>query len=451
MNTMVFICTLLAVQGICWWIGKRSSKGIQTQNDYFLGGKGITFFPLMMTFLGGQVGGGLVLGSAQEAAKVGWWVLLYPLGQVLGMIGLSLGIGKRLNSFGVPTVAQVFEKFYDSPLLKQIASLLSIASLFMILVAQVLATKGFLASIGVNSTGLFLLFWGLVLTYTGMGGFKAVIKTDLIQASFFVVMFGLTFAYAFFSPQLPIAPVIQPSSSISMATLSGWLLMPLLFAALEQDMGQRCFAAQSDRVLKCSALTAGCLTFLTCLVPIYFGIQASAMGISASGGTSVLMTVIQQMTSPLMSGLVGAAIMAAILATSDSLLNAITSNLSQDFAIFKKKSLNVTRILSISIGGLAIMMSFYFDNIVGLLIQAYELSVCTLVIPLFGALFKKGKGNLTSAILAIVCGAIGFFFLRFLPINFPKEVGALGLSLLGYATGELKTKLQDTAQKKTQH
>ncbi|MDE3046349.1 MAG: sodium:solute symporter family protein [Verrucomicrobiota bacterium] len=435
MNTMVFICTLLGLQGICWWIGKRSSKGMETQTDYFLGGKRVPFFPLVMTFLGGQVGGGLVLGSAQEAARIGWWVLLYPLGQVLGMVWIAAGVGRRLASFGVPTVAQIFEKYYGSPVLKQLASMLSIGSLFMILVAQVLATKGFLLSVGVESKALFLLFWGLVLTYTGMGGFKAVIKTDLIQASFFVTMFGAAFAYAWFwGPVAPLA--VTNEAVVSGSKLSGWLLMPLLFAALEQDTGQRCFAAKSESVLRRSAFTAGGLTFLTCLVPIYFGILAQRWGLSPENGSSVLMGAIQLTTSPVMAALVGAAIMAAILATADSLLNAISSNLSQDFAFLKKRSLNATRVVSVSIGALAIFVSFYFSNVVDLLIQAYELSVCTLVVPLLAALFKKSRGEFRSAALSIALGAFGFFLFRIIPVEFPREVGAIALSLIGYAIGE---------------
>ncbi len=435
MNTWLFVSTLLLLQSICWWIGKRSSQSCVTESDYFLGGKQVSFFPLMMTFLGGQVGGGLVLGSAQEAARIGWWVLLYPLGQVLGMLWLSFSIGKRLSRFQVSTIAQIFEKYYGSSLLKQIASLLSIASLFLILVAQILATKSFLISAGINNNSLFLLFWGIVLTYTGMGGFKAVIKTDLIQASFFMLMFGFAFTYAFFFSSAPNPTPSQiQETSISLSNLSGWLFMPLLFASLEQDMGQRCFAAKSEKILKQSAFTAACLTFLICLVPIYFG--KSASNLANENGASILLTSIQTMTSPAITALIGAAIMAAILATADSLLNAITSNLSQDFSFLKKKSLNVTRIASFSIGALALLFSFYFDHIVSLLIQAYELSVCTLVVPLLGALFKKKQASASSAMLAIGCGAIGFFSLRYLPFEFPKEIGALALSLCGYIIGE---------------
>lgn len=440
MNTILFILTLFLLQAICWWIGKRSSRKCSTQTDYFLGGKGVGFFPLMMTFLGGQVGGGLVLGSAQEAVRIGWWVLLYPLGQVLGMIWLSGGMGKRLASFGVPTVAQIFEKHYGSKRLKEIASLLSIVSLFMLLVAQVLATRGFLVTAGVDNIFWFFLFWGVVLTYTGMGGFKAVIKTDLVQASFFLVMFGLAFVWAFFSSSTTINPIASVSESISLSQLSGWLLMPCLFAVLEQDMGQRCFAAKSPTILRRAAFCAGCLTFITCLVPIYFGVLAKETGISMQGGAGVLLQALQATTSPWMTALVGAAIMAAILATADSLLNAITSNISQDFSWFSKRSLNATRLLTIFLGASALFVSFYLDSIVRVVIQAYELSVCTLVVPLLAALFKKTPGNARSAMLSIASGALVFFFLRFVSTDLPREGTALACSFMGYAWGEIRAR-----------
>lgn len=436
MNTTLFIVSLLLLQGICWWATQRSTKKAETQDDYFLSGRQVTFFPLMMTFLATQVGGGLVLGAAQEAAKVGWWVLLYPLGQVLGMISLSLGIGSRLAAFGVPTVAQIFEVFYKSALLKQITSLLSIASLFLILITQMLAFKSFMLSLGVDNTFLFMTTWGLLILYTATGGLQGVIATDLIQAAFFIVVFALAFGSAFFTSSAPI--ILTQQAAIPFSKMSGWLLMPLFFAALEQDMGQRCFAAKSNAVLKKAAFTAGCITFLVCLVPIYFGIGAGQLGLTASKGESMLMSAVALMTSPAISALVGCAVIAAILSTANSLLNAISSNLAQDFAFTKTHSLKLTRWITALIGISAIFISYAFTNIVDLMIMAYELSVCCVFVPLMGALFKKTKGNALSAFLAMGFGAIGFFFFRLYPSDIPREIAALGLSLLGYGVGLLR-------------
>ena len=83
MSTTTFIGVLALLQLICFWVGKRASKNVQDQQDYFLAGKDIRFFPLFMTFVATQIGGGLVLGAAEEAYQFGWSVMLYPLGACL--------------------------------------------------------------------------------------------------------------------------------------------------------------------------------------------------------------------------------------------------------------------------------------------------------------------------------------------------------------------------------
>src|ERR1700728_3707087 len=108
MSLPIFIFMLFGLQLFYWFVGRRASKGLNTQEDYFLAGKSVKLFPLMMTFLATQVGGGVVLGAAEEAYKFGWPVLFYPLGASLGLITLGLGIGRRLASFQVGTVSQIF-------------------------------------------------------------------------------------------------------------------------------------------------------------------------------------------------------------------------------------------------------------------------------------------------------------------------------------------------------
>src|SRR5215203_3492238 len=133
MDLTVFFIVLFALQLICLIVGSRASKDLKNQDDYFLAGKDVKFFPLMMTFVATQVGGGLILGSAEEAYQFGWPVLLYPIGACLGFLLLASGVGRKLAQFKVATVAQLFEVVYHSTRLKKIASLLSILSLFMIL------------------------------------------------------------------------------------------------------------------------------------------------------------------------------------------------------------------------------------------------------------------------------------------------------------------------------
>lgn len=451
MDISIFIVTLLLLQIVCLMVGNRASKELNTQEDYFLAGRGIRFFPLMMTLIATQIGGGLVLGSAEESYRYGWWVLLYPLGAALGLMLLALGLGRRMAQFPVSTVAQLFEVVYHSPRLKKIASSLSVASLFMILVAQVIASKKFMISLGVDENMLFISFWGIVILYTVAGGLKAVVATDIIQAAFFIAVFGLSFSYTLLTNDISLAaaPAVQ-HFEFNHEKLCGWLLMPLFFMVIEQDMGQRCFAAKSGRVVSWATGCAALCTIIVCAIPVYYGILAKSRGLEIAQGSSVFMSVVQASTTPALTALVACAVLAAVISTADSLINAISSNIAQDFELkwLKIKNVRVSQAITAGISFAALLWSYSFDNVVDLLILSYELSVSALFVPIFAALFIR-RGNPLSAALAIVLGASGFVLFRFIPLDImPKEIASLGCSLLGYGLGELQARFQTPIEKR---
>jgi SSS family solute:Na+ symporter len=440
MNITIFICLLFSLQLFYWVIGRRASRNLSGKEDYFLAGKNVKFFPLMMTFLATQVGGGVVLGSADEAYRYGWPVLFYPLGVALGLILLGAGLGRKLAGFQVSTVAQIFQVVYGSALLRKAASVLSMVSLFMILVAQIIASSKFLVSLGFNNTPLFILFWAIVILYTAQGGLRAVISTDLVQASFFSAVFLLSFAFIFCtnsSVSTLALPQLEQFSAVS-SKLTGWLMMPLLFMVIEQDMGQRCFAGESPQAVSRAARWAGICTFIVCIVPVFMGTLASSAKIEVPLGGSVLMAAIGATTNPWITALVGCAVLAAIISTATSLINAISSNLADDFTLPSFRGLTALHLvqgITCAISIAAIFFAFYFNNIVDLLIQSYELSLSCLFVPILVALFKK-EGRYLSALLAMLAGAFGFILFRLCPIGLPKEIASLVLSLTGFVVGE---------------
>lgn len=443
MDITVFIVSIFILQVICLYIGRKASTGMQTQEDYFLAGRGLRFFPLFMTLIATQIGGGLVLGSAEEAYRHGWYIILYPLGAALGMLLLAAGIGKRLSQFKVSTVAQLFEVVYQSPRLKKVASLLSIISLFMILVGQVIASQKFMNSLGVGQEWVSLAFWGIVIVYTVMGGMKAVVATDIIQAFYFIGIFIVCFIYSVWMRPEAAANLLNSSwgdsAVLSQSKLCGWLLMPLLFMVIEQDMAQRCFAAKSGRTVSIASLASAITIVLVCGIPVFYGILAKSLGMEIPAGHSVLMTILQSTTTPVLTALFGCAVIAAILSTADALINAIGSNIAQDFQ-FRSDNVRASKWVSAGIGVVALCCSFYFDNIVDILIQSYELSVSCLFIPVTAALFIR-QGYVYSALYAVILGAIGFVLFRIFPIEvMPKEIASLILSGIGYGIGELQAR-----------
>jgi solute:Na+ symporter, SSS family len=447
MNIMLFISLLFGLQLIYWFAGRRAAKNLTTQEDYCLAGKNVRFFPLMMTFLATQVGGGLVLGAADEAFQYGWSVLFYPLGAALGMICLGLGFGQKLARLQVSTVAEILELTYRSSVLRKIAASLSVISLFMILAGQIIASHKFLAAIGIQSPVLFTLFWGIIIWYTAQGGLKAVIATDVVQAAFFSVVFLGCFAYVICAERMPELSMALGSFALGSSKLTGWLLMPLLYMIIEQDMGQRCFAGKSPRIVSKAAICAGVGTMVVSFIPIAFGVWAKSSGLKIGGGSSVLMTSIVYATNPWIAAIAGCAILAAIISTATSLITAISSNLAQDFEFLRgQKNLRVIRALTVAVSMAALGIAFSFNNVVSLLILSYELFVSCLFIPIVIALFKK-KGEFMSGLLSILFGMVGFCLFKITPPPIPSELASILLSLVGYLCAEGWVRLRNRGKR----
>lgn len=293
-----------------------------------------------------------------------------------------------------------------------------------------------MVSVGVPSEGVFIGFWIIVIMYTALGGMKAVVVTDIIQAFYFIVTFGVCFFWASWTDGWSLSETLATEGrglEPSFDRLASWLLMPLFFMIIEQDMAQRCFAAASGKIVTTATLVAGGITMAFCTIPVFFGVTAQLAGIEIKPGASVLMTMVQNLSSPILAAFVGCAILAAIISTADSLINAVSSNISQDF-FPEKTNIRVAQAISVILSLLGIYFSYFFTNIVDILIQSYELSVSCLLVPVFAALFRP-KGSKESAALAMSFGLIGFFLFRYFPPPLPRELLSLLLSAIGFALG----------------
>lgn len=439
MNYPLFFIIVSLLGAIYVKIGSAASKGVKTDDDYFLMGRKLTFFPLSLTLLATQLGGGTLLGASQEAYTKGWWVMFYPLGASLGLFALGMGFGGTLRNMNIATVAELFETIYGSRLQRLIASALSVAALFFILAAQGIAARLFFVAMGVENPLVFIAFWSILVAYTVVGGLKAVVNTDILQALFIIATLGIVFFSIDYNAVIPaVSPLMEQSTEAPVIPWSAWLLMPLLFMLIEQDMGQRCFAAKNTRVISLSSIAAGVTLLICSAIAIYFGILAKEMGITAPANRSILIEAVMTLTNPVVATFFMAAIFVAIISTADSLLCSISSNLSYDFlGNGQKESQNGVKIaqsLTLVTGILALGVAYLFDNVVTVLILSYELSVCLLFVPIAAAVFTS-RPSWIGSYAAIVAGGCGFVFFRAFDVPFPKEIGTLALAATSYCIG----------------
>ncbi|MCP3658793.1 MAG: hypothetical protein GY830_00145 [Bacteroidetes bacterium] len=446
MNYYIFGIGLSAIALFSLYLGIKSNSKSNKNNDFFLGGRNLGIISLTLTLLATQLGGGSMLGGSNAAIKAGPFALGYSLGQALGFIVLGLGIGSGLRKLNIVTTSEIFEKKYNSPILRKFTGLISIISLTGILIAMAVASKNFIRSIGFDNEFLFLGFWLVLIIYTVYGGFSAVVKTDIFQAIVLMFILTLTFAYSMYANPGILTKVIcdfswTDSINFSKNKFLGWILLPFLFTFVEQDIGQRCFAAKTPKIANISNILAAALLILFAMIPVFFGMAANTFKIPFEGNP--FMNSIINLTNPVISGLAGCAVLAAIISTADSILIAITSNICQDFTFFRSRNNTyLAKIITSIVCLIAIGTSYLSDSIFSILVKSYEISVYCMIIPVLFSIFDN-KNKYSSSYCAwgsVIFGLIGFFLFRVVSSPFGKEISSIILSLIGYILGYLLNK-----------
>lgn len=438
----LFIISFIALGLFYLYLGVIASRKINSTNDYFLAGRTLTIPAVTFTLIATQLGGGMLLGTAEEAYLVGWSGILYTLGICCGFLLLGFGFAERLRSLHVSTTAELFESKYDSPFLKKVASLLSIVTLGGIFIAQVVGSRKFLISIGLTNFIPFILFWSFTIIYTMLGGLQAVVFTDMAQVIMILCVFGGLF---FYSILIDPASFFKLFASVTVTDVTHYssdklltiIAMPALFSLIEQDLAQRFFAARSPAVARYAALGSALFIFLFACIPVYFGILAQTIGLEIPSGASPLMPIIMNLANNVVIVLAACSVVAAINSTADSLLCAISSNIAQDFSFswWNVSTLKKSKWITLLVGIFGIVASYIVpQNLIELLIGSYEISVYCLLIPLLACYFcdcvykEAAIGSFISLFAALI------YYLLY-PTTIPRMILFLMASGTGYIIG----------------
>ena len=429
MNVPLFFSILFILGLVSLYFGRRAGEHVEGKEAYFLSNRNIKYVALTITILATQLGGGTLIGISDEAYQKGWIALLYPLGVYLGLMLLSFGIGARLRTAQITTLPELFEKVYHSVLLRRIAGFMSALSLLLILVVQGIASRRFFASIGYDEPLLLILFWSVVILYTVVGGLRAVVNTDIVQAVFLgstlIVLFIVTL---FAIPHLEILFTQNQNTTLAASDYINWLLMPMLFMIIGQDMGQRCSAAITPATVSKAMASAALLYLLLAFVPASLGIMAHQLNLPIEPGRSILLSTVMQLTNPTLTTFAACGILMAIISTANSLLCALSANLAID--VWPKASVRTAKSLTLMSGILAIGSSFFLDNVVSVMIIAYEAFIYLFFTAILMGVFLK-KPPLWLCVTSILLGLLLFVAQNLTWLSVPITLGLLFIGQTG--------------------
>lgn len=186
-GTVIFFLVLyyVVVLGIGYWAMRRG--GSEDLEGYLLGGRQVGPIATALTMQSTAMSGYMFLGAGGLGFAQGYWALWYAAGDIGGgLLNLSV-IGRRMRKLsqmmGALTAIEYLEKRYPSPAIRLVAGILTIFLLGFYVLAQLIAGgKGMALVTGISYPVALAIAVGIILAYTFMGGFLAVAYTDFFQS-----------------------------------------------------------------------------------------------------------------------------------------------------------------------------------------------------------------------------------------------------------------------------
>lgn len=405
-------------------VGLYQSRKIKDMRDYAVAEKNYATPIMVATIFATWVGGESTLGMAEKVFNVGGIFILVFFGSFINKLIIGQFIAPRMGKFrDAISIGDMMEQYYgiSGKIITGIAgTLLCIGTLG----AQVSAIGYFFQFfLGISFVLGTLIGCGVVIVYSTFGGVRAVTITDVIQFIVLIVAFPMicnialvsTGGYTSLFEKLPESHRILFPEGHNPLEYVGLILafsIPFLDPAITQRLLMSKNPAQMATSMKIAALVE---------IPFYFMI--GVMGLIAVTyyptieGTLVIPHLIHEMLPVGLKGLAIAGILAVIMSTADSVLNAASVTFVHDALkpicqkigrpLSGQMELFIARTATVIFGSLSIIMALGFDSIVDIIVNSFTVWGPVVVIPLYGAIFGT-RGTPAAFLISAASGLTCF-------------------------------------------
>jgi sodium/proline symporter len=343
---IVFGLYLIVLLAMGWYFMNR----VKTYEDFMIGGRKIGPLASSFSLIGSYMSGYTYTAAPGLSYRSGYSTMWWATGDAPGN-SLSFGVlGRRLRRYSellkAITLPEYYENRFKSPALRVLSALIVLITVSMYLVAQFVAT-GKLVSVMFNTTYVTGMVIGsvVVLIYTFMGGYLAVIYTDVIQFSMmwiathvlFWTALGLAGGFAAFNDKLAaISPalVVPAGPDAAYGTFMAGLT-PIVLIILGSfglpHVTIRHLSLKDPRNARHAMLIAAIAVVSFSTFYYLTGALARVLLLQPPGdveeaGIRLWFAILH----PVLAGLMSSAAVASIMSTADSFLILLTSTISHD-------------------------------------------------------------------------------------------------------------------------
>ena len=432
----------LAIIGIGIWSRRRAGS----QNGFFVAHRRGTLLLITGSLVATAIGGSATVGMAGLGFKQGltgaWWLLVGSIGLVI----LGIFFARKVRSAALYTLPELVERQYDRRM-SLAASILIVIAWVGVVAGQIVAAGTVLSILGIGSVAFWMTAFTIVcVAYAILGGQFSIIRTDVFQA---VLLFlGIFVALALVFSQVggldglraslppdyfsfPTSPEFDWKMLLSLLILVGATYV------VGPDMYSRLFCAKEEKTAQRSAILSAFL-----FIPLAFGIVFIGMAarvlypeISAEGAFSQVIT---SVLSPGLSGLILAALVAALMSSADTCLLTQSVILTEHIvkrvhpALDERKAIFVTRLSLIGLGLLALGLALILKGVISSLLFAYTIFTCGLVVPVIAGFYReKLRVTPRGALAALIGGGVVGLLGRVPGLDIPlkQDLGLIGFAV----------------------
>lgn len=422
-----------AVFGIAFWAIRRERSGDESSADYFLAGRNAGWFVVGASLFASNIGSEHLVGLAGAGASGGLALGQFELQASLILLLLGWVFVPFYIRSGVFTMPEFLERRY-SPAARWYLSSVSVVGYVLTKISVTIYAGGvvFESLMGLNFwTGALIV---VIVTgiYTVLGGLRAVLYTDVMQAivliagALLVTIIGLvrlggwdvmveTAGPGFFNMWKPISHPDFPWTGIAF----GAPIIAIWYWCTDQFIVQRTLSARGIDDARRGTIFAGFLKQLPLFIFVIPGVIAYCLAqqnqINLESADQALPTLVAALLPVGVKGLVVAGLIAALMSSLSSVFNSCSTLIT--FDIYKKlrpstsdaRLVVVGQISTVVLVLLGILWIPIMQNISGTLYQ-YLQSVQAYISPPIAAVFLLGlfwkRINAAGAIAALVTGFI---------------------------------------------
>lgn len=450
MSALDWLVTL-AYLAVMLYIGYHSMKTVKTDEDFVLAGRNVGNIYIILSLFASFTGLSGLFGTPQYVYEYGiagwWWWATFPIGVfIMGMTMAKL-LRRRMHV----TLPDVVDVNHSSKAVRVAASLVTVWNYLAWTAGQVAGIVLVITTFtDLNGTAAVIVAYIIIVLFTLLGGFRAVVYTDSLQAVLFLVVLGLVIpAVLLLHYDVPEA-LAQTTSIDGFYKLFGsvpagtmitwWLLAPAGF--IDNMALQRVFAAKDEKSAKGNITAAFLLMIIFGLILMFIGIMARFILPAGSDPASAMLNLSQLVLPKGMLGLLVAAFAGVAVSTASSTLLVCSSTLEQDvYSVLRNtgkekpaSSLLVNRLFVVLVGLIALVLALKVPSVTQILMYGYSVYVPGLLLPVIAGSFHWKLSD-RAMLLTIVSGVLTAVILILMGEPFPGSLGGLIVSAIPFCIG----------------